>query len=168
MRLPAHALLLATALSVSGCAPYIATCGWVVPDAGPELKVVGPRKPTAGECNCLNCKAPGRFKIVRDAYTLELWNGDRWYPELYVRARGKDGGVLTLSADSPELLRMAPHVPASATHGFEYFMRFDSDNVEAPAKILRISVVDSSGQVLGVETVRLKVESRKDVSIEYI
>jgi hypothetical protein len=47
-------------------------------------------------------------------------------------------------------------------------MRFDSDNVEAPAKILRISVVDSSGQVLGVETVRLKVESRKDVSIEYI
>ena len=139
-----------------------------MPDAGPEFEVVEPRKPIAGECNCLNCKAPGRFRIVRNAYTLELWNGDRWYPELYARARGKDGGALALLADSPELLRMAPHVPPSATHGFEYFMRFELEDSKAPATTLRISIVDSDGQVLGVETVRLKVESHKDLSVEYI
>lgn len=162
------ALLLVIAASICGCAPYIGTCSWIVPDAGNALKVIEARKPTAGECNCLNCGAPGRFQIVRAGYTLEFWNGDRWYPELYVRGRGNDGSVLTLATDSAELLRIAPHVPAADSHGFEYFVRMESEDATAATHTMNIRVVDSNGQLLGVESIQLSVVTRKDVAIEYI
>lgn len=159
---------LAVVVALSGCAPYIGTCGWVVPEAGAALKVVEARKPAAGECNCLNCDAPGRFRVERADYTLEFWNGDRWYPELYLRSRAKDGAILTLSSDSPELLRIAPHVPSEATHGFEYFIRGEPLEGKSLVKSVTISVIDADGNVLGVEEIGLRVESRKDLSIEYL
>lgn len=158
--------LLAAATLLPGCAPYIGSCTWVVPGADNSVKVVEARAPTAGECECIGCDAPGRFLLERDGYTLEFWNGDRWYGELYLRARSKDGEVLVLSSDSDELRRMAPHVPQSATHGYEYFMRFETEDSKGPVRSLRLSVVDPEGRVLGVEDIRLRVESRKDLQVE--
>jgi hypothetical protein len=158
--------LLAAVAALSSCSQFIGTCTWVVPEANPALKVVEARKPIGSECNCINCGAPGRFLIERDSYTLEFWNGDRWYAELYVRARGKDGAILALSSEPPELLRMAPHVPEIATHGFEYFMRVDPQEGKDYARSLSISVTHPDGQVLGVEAIRLRGEYRKDVSFE--
>lgn len=156
-------------LLLSGCAPYIGTCGWIVPEAGDALKVVAERKPISNECNCLDCSAPGQFAIRRADYTLEFWNGDRWYPEMYVRARAPDGATLDLTADSPELLRIAPHVPAASTHGFEFFMRFPSEEGEtATVKSLSIRVLAPDGRVLGTEVVGLRPEFRKDFSVESI
>ena len=166
MRSPVAELFFASAAVLCGCTPYIGSCSWVVPTAGTALEVVGERKPTAGECECIGCDAPGRFVLTRENYQLELWNGDRWYPELYVRARGGEGEVLVLSADSPELIRMAPHVPDRDTHGFEYFMRFDAEDAKSPAKTLHVRVVDGSARVLGVETLTLGVETRKDLTSE--
>jgi hypothetical protein len=159
-------LLLIAATALSGCSPRIGTCTWVVLEANPALRVVEARKPIADECNCLDCNAPGRFLVERDGYTLEFWNGDRWYAELYVRARGKDGTILALSSDPPELLRIAPHVPASATHGFEYFMRVEPQEGKDHARSLSITVTHPDGHALGVEAVRLRGESRTDVSVE--
>jgi hypothetical protein len=159
-------LLIATSAALSSCSQFMRTCTWVVPEGNPALKVVEARKPIHAECNCINCSAPGRFLIERDAYTLEIWNGDRWYAELYVRARGKDGTILELSSDPPELLRMAPHVPQAATRGFEYFMRVELQEGRDYARFLRISVTHPDGRALGVEAIRLRGESRKDVSFE--
>jgi hypothetical protein len=159
-------LLAIAATAIQGCAPYIGTCSWIIPEAGTALEVVEARKPTAGECNCIGCQAPGRFRIEREEYTLEFWNGDRWYPELFVRSRGKDGAVLELASDDSALLTIAPHVPADASHGFEYFIRGEPLDSARIANTLTIRVEDGAGRVLGVEVVRLRVESRKDVNVE--
>jgi len=166
MRMVRPALLLAATIALSGCSQIMGTCTWVVPEANPALKVVEARKPISSECNCVNCNAPGRFLIERDGYTLEFWNGDRWYAELYVRARGKDGTILTLSSNPPELLRIAPHVPEIATRGFEYFMRVEPQEGRDYARALSISVVHPDGHALGVEAIRLREESRTDLSLE--
>lgn len=158
--------LLAAAITQASCSPSLGSCTWVVPEANPALEVIEARKPTAGECNCLNCGAPGKFLIKRDGYTLELWNGDRSYAELYVRARGKNGEILALSSQPAELLRIAPHVPVAATHGYEYFMRVEPQEGKDYAKSLSVSVTHPDGHVLGVESIRLREESRMDVSVE--
>ena len=101
----------------------------------------GGARADSGECNCINCDAPGRFLLQRDEYSLEFWNGDRWYPEIYIRGRSKDGAVLTLSSESPELLRMAPHVPVEATYGFEYFMRAENVDGSELTKSLSIRIM---------------------------
>lgn len=159
-------ILMLAAAALSSCAPYIGSCSWVVPEAGAALKMFEDRKPIAGECECIGCDAPGLFVLEREKYELEFWNGDRWYPELYVRARTPEGEILFLSSDSPELIRMAPQVPARDTHGYEYFMRFDAEDAKAPATTMIVRVVDPSARVLGVETVTLRVETRKDLNSE--
>lgn len=160
------AMLLGLAAITTGCAPYIGSCSWVVPEGGADLVTVAPREPTAGDCDCVNCKAPGRFLLEREKYTLEFWNGDRWYAELSIMARSADGEVLFLSSDSPELVRSAPHVPEYVTHGFEYFVRMEND--ADPPKVMTLRIVDPRGNVLGVETIRLRVERRKDLAVETI
>lgn len=161
-------LTLAAVVALSSCAPFVGSCTWVVPEGDTALKVVEARKPIAGECECIGCDAPGRFLLEREHYTLEFWNGDRWYTLLHVRARSKDGTILTLTADSPEFRRMAPHVPAAATYGFEYFMRVDPEDARKPEKPLNLSVQLPDGQVLGTESVRLRVETRSDWQVEYL
>lgn len=159
--------LLAAATTLSSCAPFVGSCTWVVPEAGPAIKVVEARKPIGGECECIGCDAPGRFLLERENYRLEFWNGDRWYTHLHVRARSKDGTILTLEADTPEFLRMAPHVPVADTHGFEYFMRIDPEDANKPEKPLNLRVLQPDGQVLGTENIRLRVETRSDWQVEY-
>ena len=161
------AILVAAALSLAGCAQFRGTCSWVVPEAGAALQTVEVRKPIPGECNCATCGAPGRFLIQRNGYTLELWNGDRWYAELYLRARTDDGAILSLSSEPPALLRMAPHMPAEATRGFEYFIRMEPDPGQEPVRQLSISVVHPDGRVLGVENVGLRVEGRQHMNVEF-
>lgn len=160
-------LPIAAATALSSCEQFVGSCSWVVPEGNPALKTVEARKPIAGECDCVDCDAPGRFLIQRDDYTLEIWNGDRGYAEFFVRARSRDGAVLNLSADTPELLRMAPHVPASATHGYEYFMRVAPARGSPLVKSLSISVIHPDGHVLGVESLRLRTEFRRVVGVEY-
>jgi hypothetical protein len=163
MDFPCRTILLACAAALTGCAPYVGSCGWVVPEAGASVETVDVRKPVAAECNCMNCGAPGRFLIERDGYTMEFWNGDRWYPELFVSARDKDGRVLTLSSTSPDLVEIAPHVSKS---GFEYFVPIEQKDDGQPAKSLTLKIIDADGRVMGEETVSLRVEFRKDIGIE--
>jgi hypothetical protein len=168
MRFVRHALFLAVAPALCSCAPYVGSCTWVVPEANAALETIEARKPISGECDCINCDAPGRFLLERESYTIEFWNGDRWYSHLHVRARSKDGAILVLSSESPEFLRMAPHMPPAATHGYEYFMRINKDDADKPAAMLNITVADAEGRVLGSESVRLRVETRSDLQFESI
>lgn len=153
-------------MALPGCAPYIGSCSWAVPESG-ALETVAERQPTSGECDCINCDAPGRFVLEREKYSLEFWNGDRWYAELYVRSHGENGEVLLISSDSPALVQMDMSLPSNATHGFEHFVRLQSESGE-PLRSLRITISDAAGQLLGVETIQLRVESRKDFAIETI
>jgi hypothetical protein len=63
---------------------------------------------------------------------------------------------------------MAPHVPVEATYGFEYFMRGENLDGSELTKSLSIRIIHPDGRVLGVESIGLRVESRKDLDIEYL
>lgn len=78
MKRYSHALvLIAAGTAIGGCAPYIGTCNWIVPDSNTALRTIEARKPISGECECFDCDAPGRFLLERDGYTIEFWNGAR-------------------------------------------------------------------------------------------
>src|SRR5919108_5529990 len=84
----------------SACAPYIGTCAWLDLSGNDALRVVEPRVVTEPQkCDCAQCAAPGQFEIRRPRYTLEFWNGDRWYPALLARARDDGGAPLVLQSD---------------------------------------------------------------------
>src|SRR5262245_49781690 len=80
----------------AACQPYIGVCGWIELTGVKGIQVTAPRRPVVNECNCLFCNAPGVYELRREQYVMEFWNGDRWYPELSVRIRGRDGGRLSL------------------------------------------------------------------------
>ena len=71
---------IAASSALCGCDPYLGSCSWAIPEAGRSVQVVGKRVPIAGECERLRCTAPGDFKLRRDRYTLEFWNGDSLVP----------------------------------------------------------------------------------------
>ncbi len=159
---------IAASSALYGCAPYLGSCRWAIPEAGHSVQVVGKRVSTAGECNCLRCAAPGDFKLRRDRYTLEFWNGDRWYPELYVRARTENGERLFLS--SAQLLPLTKSTVGGRAKEFEYWVRLIGESGGEAAKpvLLTVTIKSEDGTVLGVEDIALRIEYRRDPSIETI
>ncbi|MET0656645.1 MAG: hypothetical protein ABW110_00610 [Steroidobacteraceae bacterium] len=158
----------AAAVVMCGCAPYMGSCSWAVPRVGHSVEVVGKRVPVGGECNCLRCAAPGDFRLRRQAYTLEFWNGDRWYARLYIRARNEQGDILLLSSE--QLLHDTNSTGTGREKGFEYWMRLENESGVGSAKpiLLTVSIKDKDGTVLGVENIELRVERRRDIGIETI
>jgi hypothetical protein len=159
---------IAASSALCGCAPYLSSCRWAIPEAGRSVEVVGKRVPTAGECECLRCAAPGDFKLRRDRYTLEFWNGDRRYPELHVRARTENGERLFLY--SAQLLPLTKSTGSGREKDFEYWVRLEGESAGETAKpvLLTVTIKSEDGTVLGVEDLALRIEYRRDSRIETI
>lgn len=154
-----------------GCAPVPSTCSWVVPEADAAIEVVAPRRPVAGECRCIGCRAPGEFALRRNAYPIEFWNGDRWDPDLFVRARTPAGQPLEIR--SSRLVENRPVTPLPSQYmEFDYFLPITKVGGKAPPSgslgALTMEIVDASGTILGTEEVTLNLETRKDWILEGI
>lgn len=163
--------ILAIAALVGGCGPYVGTCSWIVPKAKGGIEVVAPRRPIPGECNCIGCKAPGEFVLRRDAYVIEFWNGERWDPDLFVRARSMAGKPLEIR--SPRLVENRPVTVVPPRYlEFDYFLNFPLVGGKAPgsgpAGTLRMEIFDREGRSLGTEVVELELVTKKDVNIEWL
>ena len=156
----------------SGCGPYIASCSWIEVEIDGPLTVVAPRQPTAGECVCLQCGAPGEYRLKRTDYLLEFWNGDRWYPELLVRAREPNGRTLSLQSAQLQSLAGAPYLPRRWKE-FDYRVpivtvhRDGRSHPEYPPHV-DVRILDAAGNILGIERVVLKLETRRFVAFESI
>lgn len=155
-----------------GCAPYIGTCAWLVPKADGAIKVVGPRRPVAGgECNCIGCNAPGEFLLKREQYTIELWNGDRWYPQLFIRARDSQGRRLTIR--SARLLRNRPTTPIAERYtAYDYFLDFPISSHEklqaGPQEPLVLTILGPGGVEVATERLELTLVVRRDISLDWL
>jgi len=159
------AALLTTCILV-GCRPYEGSCSWLQPADGSEIATTGPRKPIASECSCIGCSAPGEFRLERKTYTVEMWNGDRWYAEFVLRARAPDGSKLILR--SPQLTSLEGAGPLFGRwKEFEYFLPTGFSEPAGPRSI-RVEVLSPTGEVLGKESIQLDLVVRKDYKIEFI
>lgn len=161
--------IFALAVLASGCGPYVGTCAWLVPEADGEIKVSGPRRPIAGECNCFDCGAPGEFVLERLDYVIEFWNGDRWYPQLFLRVRAPDGQPLGIR--SARLVENRPLTRRPDRYmEFDYFLDFVLVGGEVPPAgpqgLLEMEILSADGTILGEERVQLTLETRRDVKLE--
>lgn len=148
------------------CVPFVATCTWVEL-TGADLRLVSLRQPERGECGTAGRKAPGVYRLDRAAYTLEFWNGNRWYPELGLRARAHGRRVSLRSAN----LREIHDQPVRAWADWDYML-------DAPGHIeggdvgsawpseLSIEIVSVDGAHLGTERIGLKLNSCRYLAIE--
>jgi len=157
------------ACASAACGPYIGTCAWLDLTENEAVRVAGPRVVTEpGECDCLRCAAAGQFEIRRAGYTLEFWNGDRWYPALLARVRGNDGRTLTLRSD-----QLHPLVSTSAQgkwREFDYYADVVNgagvrDQYRFPASVV-VTVADQQGRVLGTEHVVPRLEIRRHLAFD--
>jgi hypothetical protein len=165
-------LVLAGVYSSTACTPYIGTCAWLDLTGNGSLRVVAPRKVTAPqECNCSRCAAPGQFQIRRERYVLEFWNGDRWYPELVVRARTNEGHRLALKSD--QLHSLAGALVGGKWREFDYYADVinvidgSKSSFRFPERLL-ITVLDEQGRALGTEEVLLRLETRRHLAFESV
>jgi hypothetical protein len=160
--------ILGAAAGLVACSPYVAECSWFEPTENTAWRVLAPREPTPTECQCLRCDAPGDFRLLRDDYVLELWNGDRWYPQLFIRARTEAGQSLVLI--SPDLLPIDRSSTFGREREFDYWVGATRVQGQEPIypKQLQISVVDADGRVLGTERLSLRLQRRKHLALEFI
>ena len=72
----------------ASCARYVyrvVACHWLELEDAPGLEVTSVRVTGAPWRECSNVNAPGYYRLPRDAYTVEFWNGDRGdHPEFYL------------------------------------------------------------------------------------
>jgi hypothetical protein len=152
---------------VVGCSPHKGSCSWLQPTHDAGIEVTAPREAASAECNCIGCAAPGEFSLERNAYTVEIWNGDRWYPELLLRARAPDGSTLLMR--SPQLRPLEnPDSLTGRWREFDYVLGGPFGETAGSAAPLRFEVLKPSGEVLGEESVQLELVVRTDYSIEFI
>ncbi len=140
------------------------TCTWLEVSSPLGGQTAGPRQ--TGLRNA-NCGTLSDFKLVRDKYSVEFWNGVGYTSSLFVRASSPDGRRLEI--ESPEFFRLS----ADAYQGAVLPMRRAAEytgrlKVHAPLEIpvdrtypltITIRVLDLSGAELGVETITV-VEHR--------
>ena len=157
-----NAWLLAVALAAgsSSCASWSyrnATCHWFELAEIPELEVTGPRVTSGSEAPCTALNVPGHYVLHRVAYTVEFWNGERWYPQLFVRAFTPSSERLTLR--SPQLFG-APNAQLrsdySRTEAYDYFFRDRYTEEYVPMfERIEFTVLDASGRELGRESLKV-------------
>ena len=166
LRISSLLLVVATASS-SACA--LGSCAWLDLTENQGIQVVAQRKPTSGECDCLRCGAPGQFQLRRQGYTLEFWNGDRWYPELLVRARSGDGRRLAIESDQLRSIEGSVFVSAKWKE-FDYSAdvvnEIGSQTTFRFPERLHIRVLDADGRVVGTEEVVLRLETRRHLAFD--
>jgi hypothetical protein len=107
----------------------------------------------------------------RPAYVLEFWNGDRWYPELLVRARTNDGRPLALQSD--QLHSLAGSAASGKWKEFDYFAEVFNEVGNSTTSFrfperLNITVLDGHGKALGTEVIVLRLETRRHLAFESI
>jgi len=106
--------------------------------------------------------------LRREGYVLELWNGDRWYPQMFIRARTAQGESLDLR--SPQLLTMTPQDAQGRQREFDYRVRTTGEEGKEWTfpEHFEISILRSDGRVLGTERLTLEIQHRRHLAFESI
>lgn len=156
-------------IAIIGVGCYKGTCSWIAPKAEEALEVVDWRRTFAGECRCIGCRAPGKFDLSRQTYVVEFWNGDRWYPELFVRARSPEGAPLLIRSSRLDSVQAwGPGMDLYAEWDYEFGVVRMGGKVppSGPLGTLEMEILDGSGHILGTEAVELELVTRGDWIIE--
>lgn len=136
-------------------------CEWLEIDE-PDAQVTAQRVTIGEEAACTAAKAPGEYRIRRVAYTVEIWNGERWFPQLHLRIKEPAGEHMQLRLRSELSLEMpggSGAMSQAARHQrglFDY--RWAPQNLgEAPplTRQLTFDVVAPDGQLVGTESLKI-------------
>ena len=149
----------ALAVAETACAGYVyrdVACHWLELEDAPGLEVTAVRVTGAPWRECSSVNAPGYYRLRRDAYTVEFWNGDRGdYSALYLRAL--DGGGTHLAVQSAQFSG-EPYSHLSGLAGvredYDYFL-FDRYRAYKPGERIEFTVLDAAGRELGRESLRV-------------
>ena len=131
-------------------------CLWLELEDAPGLEVTARRVTAQPWTECSNINAPGYYRLRRDAYTVEFWNGARSDKfELFLRALDGDGTHLAIQ--SPQF-DGAPNAHLRGDGGFredyDYFL-FDRYRVYKLGERVEFTVLDAAGQEVGRESLRV-------------
>jgi len=158
-------LALLGALFASGCASLmmqekVYTCTWLEVSSPLGFQTSGPRQ--TGLRNA-TCGSLSDFKLVRNEYSVEFWNGVGYTSSLFVRATSPDGRRLQI--ESTEFLSITPDAYQTAAlpmrRAAEYTGRLkilaplETAVVRTYPLTITIRVLDPSGAELGVETITI-------------
>lgn len=149
-----HAATVATlsAIALSSCLAMSSswhTCSWFELADEPAAEVVAHRVTVGEEASCTAVNAPGDFRLIRERYVVEIWNGDRYYPELFARVVSPHGTRLRIH--SPQFHELRNRGTRRANE-FDYFLW---DRKPSPERI-EFVVVSDAGDELGRESLKIR------------
>ena len=160
-------MLMAVALAGSSCAslpppPSRHTCTSYVLDDEPVLEVIGLRHMIGRERHCVAAKVPGVYRIRREAYTVEFWTGDRWYPSLHLRVLTPTGERLRIRSPQFDSWDRSEYEARGDGSMYQtgYDNRFDGPGPRSspPKERIEFTVLDREGREVGRESVRVSVK----------
>lgn len=161
-------LLVGLAPAGFACQPVLGDCHYVELAKQPGL-VLTDERPNSGECYRFRGSLPREYALKRSGYALYFRTGDRWYPELVVRARDSAGAVLPLSSKQLRELDHENWEPR-AFRNFDYFVpihtdyrRAEDDRVVYPDTV-HVIIPDRGGGRLGQEAIRLNLRKARHFS----
>lgn len=162
-------LVILCAFCASGCASLmmqekVYTCTWLEVSSPLDVQTAGPRQ--TGLRNA-NCGSLSDFKLVRNEYSVEFWNGVGYTSSLFVRASSPDGRrlqiespeFLTLSADAYQTAALPMRRAADYTGRLKVLVPLEIPVDRTYPLTITIRVLDLSGAEIGVETITV-VEHR--------
>lgn len=114
------------------------------------VQVVASRVTYGEEQSCTSVNAPGDYRLAREKYVIEFWNGERYYPELYAKAASPTGSRLRiLGPQFSELIN-----GTRRANDFDYFLGPEYRRPPYPDRI-EFLVVDETGNQLGSESLTI-------------
>ena len=133
-------------------------CRWLELEDALGLEVAARRVMAPPWTECSNLNAPGYYRLHRDAYKVEFWNGARGdSPQLYLRAFDGDGQHLAIQSPQFDGAPNA-HLSSDARVREDYDYRL-LDNLreyyQPPFKRIEFAVFDAAGRELGRESLKV-------------
>lgn len=155
-------LLVVAALAVvdTACASFDyqeLTCHWLELEDAQGLEVTARRVKESPYDVCPD--APGYYRLGRDAYTVEFWNGERAdHPELFLRALDIDGSrlaVQSLQFFGKPNAQLRGKAAAGKDYDFYDYFLVEGMRVYKPGERIEFAVLDATGREIGRELLRV-------------
>ena len=147
-------------MSSTACAPHWYR-GTVAVLEGPGV-IVAKSDHNWGDCYSVFGKFPTVYKVSKSQYEIYIAHGDRYWPQLFLRAQSTDGSVLELRGKALELVQFPNGVDITRlrnARGMAPTHELDLRYFSEPT--IDLEVLDSQHRVLGRERLTYRLEDVK-------
>lgn len=122
---------------------------------GPGIEVVK-SETDWGDCHRRDSPVPTVYQVAREEYVLSVAHGDRYWPQFFLGAAGRDGETLELVGSGIKRLDAAV-IDSLAQARMIVVSHSSGDHLDRPPQPLVVEVRKQNGELVGQEELRFDI-----------